>query len=478
MRALVLTVAVIAGAAFSSPSAAQPARSTFRFAEATIADVQSALRQRRVTCRAVVAGYLARIDEYDKRGPALNAIVLTNPDALAVADSLDRRFAASRAFIGPLHCIPVIVKDNFQTAGLQTTAGTLALRSWIPRDDATMVKRLKDAGAIVLAKSNMAELAFSPYETVSSILPGYTKNPYALDRVTAGSSGGTGAAVAASFGVVGLGTDTGNSIRGPSAHNALVGIRSTMGLTSRDGVVPLNLASDIAGPMARTVTDAVAVFQIVAGYDPNDAVTEAARTRTIPDYAKALKRDGLKGARIGVLPQAYLTATTDTEVVRVFTRAVAELRRGGATVLDSVVIPELDSLRRSAGGGCNPFKYDLERFLASRNDTTFPSDFDIFSPVNSSIPLCIQRRANSRPAPRDWAISFSWCGKTRSRPPPWISKTGPRYFSAIAEHSMCQPGRPRPQGESHDVSSPSFVAFQSAKSRGSSLRGFGSCSST
>src|SRR5215204_2269462 len=122
MRALVLTVAVIAGAAFSSPSAAQPARSTFRFAEATIADVQSALRQRRVTCRAVVAGYLARIDEYDKRGPALNAIVLTNPDALAVADSLDRRFAASRAFIGPLHCIPVIVKDNFVTAGLQTTA--------------------------------------------------------------------------------------------------------------------------------------------------------------------------------------------------------------------------------------------------------------------------------------------------------------------------------------------------------------------
>ena len=153
------------------------------------------------------------------------------------------------------------MKDNYQTAGLQTTAGTLALRGWTPREDATMVKRLKDAGAIVLAKSNMAELAFSPFETVSSILPGYTKNPYALDRVTAGSSGGTGAAVSASFGVVGLGTDTGNSIRGPSGHNKLVGIRSTMGLTSRAGVVPLNLASDIAGPMARTVADAVAVFQ-------------------------------------------------------------------------------------------------------------------------------------------------------------------------------------------------------------------------
>jgi amidase len=136
--------------------------------------------------------------------------------------------------------------------------------------------------------------------------------------------------------------------------------------------VPLNLASDIAGPMARTVTDAVAVFQIVVGYDPNDAVTEVSRSRTVPDYAKSLQRDGLKGARLGVMPQAYLTATTDTEVVRVFTRAVSDLRRSGATVLDSVVIPELDSLRRLTAGGCNPFKFDLERFLASRNDTTLP----------------------------------------------------------------------------------------------------------
>jgi len=324
-----------------------------------------------MTCRAIVAGYLDRIDRYDKRGPALNAIVVVNPNALTVADSLDRRFAATRTLVGPMHCIPVIVKDNFETAGLQTTAGSLALSGWVPRRDATMVKRLLDAGAIVVAKSNMAELAFSPYETVNSILPGYTKNPYALDRVTAGSSGGTGAAVAASFGVVGLGTDTGNSIRGPSAHNALVGIRSTMGLTSRAGVVPLNLAADIAGPMARTVTDAVAVFQVVAGYDPDDPATEPSRNRTLPEYAKALQRDGLRGARIGVMPQAYLTATTDSEVVRVFAKAVADLRRQGATVLDSVIVPELDSLRRTARG-CNPFKFDFERYLASRNDSTIP----------------------------------------------------------------------------------------------------------
>jgi amidase len=364
--AILLAVAIIARDAVAQ------SRQPFRFAEATIAQVHAALRQRTMTCHAIVAGYLARIDAYDKRGPALNAIIVTNPNALAIADSLDRRFAATRTLGGPLFCIPVIVKDNYETAGLQTTAGSLAMRGWTPREDATMVRRLKEAGAIVLSKSNMAELAFSPFETVSSILPGYTKNPYALDRVTAGSSGGTGAAVAASFGVVGLGTDTGNSIRGPSAHNDLVGIRSTMGLTSRAGVVPLNLASDIAGPMARTVADAVAVFQLVVGYDPNDSVTAASRDRPIPDYAKALQADGLKGARLGVLPPAYLTATTDTEVVRVFNRAIADLRKQGATVIDSVVIPELDSLRRAQTGGCNPFKYDFERYLSSRNDSTLP----------------------------------------------------------------------------------------------------------
>ena len=346
-------------------------RQGFDFVEATIADVQAGITRRATTCRAIVAGYLARIERYDKQGPAINAIVVVNPRALTVADSLDRRFAATRTLVGPMHCVPVIVKDNFETAGLQTTAGSLALSGWTPRENATMVQRLVDAGAVVLAKSNMAELAFSPYETVNSVLAGYTKNPYALDRVTAGSSGGTAAAVTAGFGVVGLGTDTGNSIRGPSAHNALVGIRSTMGLTSRAGVVPLNLASDIAGPMTRTVTDAVAVFQVVAGYDATDPATEPSRDRPLPEYAKALQRDGLRGARIGVLPQAYLTATTDSEVVRVFSRAVADLRRQGATVIDSVVIPELDSLRRSARG-CNPFKFDLERYLASRNDSTIP----------------------------------------------------------------------------------------------------------
>src|SRR4030095_4906074 len=228
------------------------------------------------------------------------------------ADELDRRFAQG-GLTGPLHCVPMIVKDNFETIGLQSANGSLALQGFVSSKDAFQVKRIKDAGAIVLAKSNMAEWAFTPFETLSSILPGYTKNPYALDRVTAGSSGGTAASVAASFGAVGLGSDTGNSIRGPSSHQALVGIRSTMGLTSRGGVMPLNLLADIAGPMARTVEDAVAVFQVIGGRDPDDPATAVSEGKPIPRYADALVKGGLKGVRLGVLKQAFETPTTDPE---------------------------------------------------------------------------------------------------------------------------------------------------------------------
>ena len=349
----------------SQPAAAQtPTAAPFHVEETTIADIHAAMRAGALTCHALVEQYLRRIDAYDKNGPALNALVVVNPGALRVADSLDRRYARE-GITGPLHCIPMIVKDNFETVDLPTTAGSLSLQGFVSTKDAFQVRRVREAGAIVLAKSNMAEFAFSPYETVNSILPGYTKNPYALDRVTAGSSGGTAAAVAANLGEVGLGTDTGNSIRGPSAHQSLVGIRSTMGLTSRAGVVPLNLSADVAGPMARTVADAVAVLQVVAGYDPADSLTLAARGRAIPAYAASLLRDGLRGARIGVLHQAYDRPSTDAEVREVFARALEDLRRGGATVVDSVAIPELDSLLRAQSGGCNPFKFDLERWIAN-----------------------------------------------------------------------------------------------------------------
>ncbi len=341
------------------------AQAPFEVEEATIAQVHDAMKAGKLTCRALVAQYLKRIDAYDKNGPSINAIVLINPDVEKQADELDRRFAQS-GLTGPLHCVPMIVKDNFETQGLRTTNGALALAKFVPDKDAFQVKRVKDAGALVLAKSNMAEWAFSPYETVSSILPGYTRNPYALDRVTAGSSGGTAAAIAASLGLVGLGSDTGNSIRGPSSHQSLVGIRSTMGLTSRAGVLPLSLLADIAGPIARTVEDAEKVFQVIVGADPNDPVTAAATANLPQDYSKSLDRNGLRGATVGILREAYERESTDPEIVSIFMAAVEDLRRAGATIVDPAPV---EAVRRERGGGqCMGFKYDINRFLAARGD--------------------------------------------------------------------------------------------------------------
>ncbi len=321
-----------------------------------------------LTCAALVEKYLKRIDAYDKNGPAINSIVVLNPNAEKEAAELDRRYGQSGP-VGPLHCVPMIVKDNFETVGLQSANGALAFAGYVADHDAFLVKRAKDAGAIVLAKSNMAEWAFSPYETVNSILPGYTKNPYALDRVTAGSSGGTAAAIAASLGLVGFGSDTGNSIRGPSSHQALVGIRSTMGLTSRAGVFPLSLLADIAGPMARTVEDATAVFQVITGSDPNDPVTSAANAHLPQNYSASFDRNGLRGATIGVLRQAYERPSTDPEIVRIFISAVEDLKRAGATIVDPATVEGLDAIRRSRDAGpCMGFKYDMNHFLAARGD--------------------------------------------------------------------------------------------------------------
>ncbi len=362
---LILLAASVSPAPLVAQTPASPAPPPFQVEEASIADIHAAFRAGRLTCRGLVEKYLRRIEAYDKNGPAINAIVTVNPRALTDADALDARFTANGP-AGPLHCIPMIVKDNFETAGMQSSNGSLTFEGYVPTADAFQVARIKAAGAIVLAKSNLAEWAFTPNETLSSILPGYTKNPYALDRVTAGSSGGTAASVAASFGAVGLGSDTGNSIRGPSSHQALVGIRSTMGLTSRAGVFPLNLLADIAGPMGRSVADATAVFQVIVGEDPNDPVTAAARGRNLPAYADALKRDALKGMRIGILRQAYERDTTDPEIVQVFMRAVDDLKLAGAIVIDPAPIEGLEAIRRPAGISCQAFKYDLNQFLAAR----------------------------------------------------------------------------------------------------------------
>jgi Asp-tRNA(Asn)/Glu-tRNA(Gln) amidotransferase A subunit family amidase len=359
-------VLAVMAAAFPSPAAAQTAQgsqSEFDVVEATIAEIHAAMNAGELTARELVQFYLARIEAYDKQGPAINAIISINPKAVARAAELDSIFAES-GMVGPLHGIPVIVKDNYDTHDMPTTAGSLSLAGSIPPDDAFQVRRIREAGAIVLAKSNMAEFAFSPYETVGSMLPGYTRNPYALNRVTAGSSGGTAAAVAASCGAVGLGTDTGNSIRGPSSHNALVGIRSTMGLTSRDGIIPLYLDHDIGGPMARTVADAVAVFDVITGYDPADPVTAESRGHVADGYGDVLDPHALNGVRLGVMRQWSNRDGADQEVLARFEEALDDLRRAGALIVDSVMILEMDELRRS-GLWCSRFKFDLNDYLSS-----------------------------------------------------------------------------------------------------------------
>jgi Asp-tRNA(Asn)/Glu-tRNA(Gln) amidotransferase A subunit family amidase len=346
----------------------------FEVEEATIGQIHEAMLAGHLTARSVVEAYLERIEAYDKRGPSLNAIIVLNPHALERADELDEVLRRTGRLSGSLHGIPVIVKDNYDTHDLPTTAGSASLAGSIPPDDAFQVARIRAAGAIVLAKSNMAEFAFTPYETIGSALPGYSFNPYALNRVTAGSSGGTAAAVAASFGAVGLGTDTGNSIRGPSAHQALAGIRSTMGLTSRDGIVPLYQDRDIGGPMARTVTDAVRVLDVIAASDPADPVTVDADVRRPPSYMEYLNPLGLQGARIGVVRQLSNRDGADEEVLQRFEEALSDLRASGALIVDPVPIPELDTI--SGPLWCRRFQHDLNDYLESLGEAAPVTSLD------------------------------------------------------------------------------------------------------
>ena len=340
----------------SNPDKSEP----FRVHETTITEIHTAFQKGTLTANKLVEAYLERIETYDQP-MRLNSLVVINSNALQRAEELDEEFRKT-GILRPLHGIPVIVKDNYDTGDLQTAAGSLALKGSLPLDDAYQVRKLREAGAIVLAKSNMAEWAFSPFQTVSSIT-GITRNPYNLTRVPAGSSGGTAAAVAANLGMVGLGTDTGNSIRGPSSHTALVGIRSTMGLTSRDGIVPLELHNDIGGPMARTVKDAVKILEVIAGFDPADSITRMSEGNVPENYSKFLDPEGLSGARIGVLRILVDTPTADSEIQVLFENAINDMRSQGAIIVDPFVIPDAKNLWDDIW--CDSFQYDVDTYLNS-----------------------------------------------------------------------------------------------------------------
>jgi amidase len=313
---------------------------SFQVEEASIADIQAAYRAGVTNARAVTQAFLDRIEAYDRRGPALWSVIMTNPNALSEADALDKKFAATGEFVGPLHGIPVLVKDNYDVAGLPTTGGSATLKGWMPERDATIIRTMKEAGAIILAKTSMSEWARGGLDNINSVLPSFARNPYNTAHATGGSSGGTGAGLAASFGVVGLGSDTWGSIRNPSSNNALVGLRPSSALTSRAGMIGLYDARDMSGPMARTVADMAALLDVIAGVDEADPATAEAEGHVAESYSAHLDANGARGKRIGVLRDAFPPDAADRFVVSLLDSAVEDLASAGAVIVDPFTVPE------------------------------------------------------------------------------------------------------------------------------------------
>ena len=317
---------------------------SFRLNEATVDDVHAALTSGQTTCRAIVQGYLNRIEAYDQRGPTLNAVKFVNPEALTLADDLDAVLETS-GLVGSLHCIPVLLKDQVEASGMPTTYGSALFEGFVSTRDATIVERLKKAGAIILAKTNMGEFA-SRY--IGSAF-GLIRNPYDPMRNPSGSSGGTGVGVASNFGMVGIGEDTGGSIRGPAAVSSLVGLRPTVPLVSRFGMMPANPTTDTLGPITRTVKDAAVLLDVLVGYDPNDPITAHSVGHIPGSYVAGLDLEDLGGFRIGVIRQPMDPKTNpdadDYQQVRtVIDGALANLESLGAELVDPATIDELEEV--------------------------------------------------------------------------------------------------------------------------------------
>src|SRR5215207_658741 len=339
-----------------------PATDFFEVYEQSILDLQGAMNSGRVTSRGLVESYLARIQAYDQAGPRLNAIVMINPRARDEADAMDRE-RADKKVRGPLHGIPILIKDNYDTAEMPTSGGSLGLATLQPAADAFQVKKLRDAGAVILGKTTMHELA-AGITTISS-LTAQTRNPYDLFRLPGGSSGGTGAAVGASFAAAGMGSDTCGSIRIPAANQNLVGLRGTHGLSSRTGVMPLSSTQDVAGPLARTVTDLAMILDATVGPDRNDPITADGASHIPKSYRDALDANGLKGARIGVLRALWGDAPEDEEVAGIVQKALEGFKAQGAELVD-IAVPGADNLLRDSSVIGDEFKFDLAGYLAKQ----------------------------------------------------------------------------------------------------------------
>ena len=369
MRVRLLACSFIA--AFSLLAGARNA-AALAVEEASIADIQAAYREGRASVHEVVAAYLARIAAYDKKGPYINSLITVNPKALQEADAIDAAYKASGKFIGKLHGIPVVLKDNLDALGMPMTNGFQGWKNYYPPSDAPLVAKIKAAGGVIIAKASLSEFAKGGGDNINSVLPGFARNPYNTAYATGGSSGGPAAALASSFAVVGIGTDTGGSVRMPSAHNALSGLRPTVGLVSRTGVVPLDGVRDTAGPMARSVTDMAILLDVIVGPDPDDAATARSAGHVAKSYLPYLKKDGLKGARLGVLRQVFTPKVTDPTIIANFEKTIAELKAAGAEIVDPLIVTELDTIPRAPQTNAQ-FKTDLTRWIAKHPGVPYPS---------------------------------------------------------------------------------------------------------
>ena len=353
------------------PPTSRPTQSRdLELEETTIEALQAGMGTGRLTARSVAEAYLERIDALDRQGPAVNSIIELNPDALAIADALDRERTAGNVH-GPLHGVPVVIKDNIDTADrMMTTAGSLALEGSRPAQDSFVAQKLREAGAVILAKANLSEWAnFRSTRSSSgwSGRGGQTNNPYALDRNPCGSSAGSGAAVSANFCAVAIGTETNGSVVCPASANSVVGIKPTVGLISRSGIIPIAHTQDTAGPMARTVADAAILLGALTGIDLRDAATNDSRGQSYNDYTPFLDPVGLRGARIGVARNFF---GFHERVDALMEEAIDILRRQGASIVDPANIDNVDELRRYAGDVLHyEFKADLNAYLRGLGPT-------------------------------------------------------------------------------------------------------------
>lgn len=346
--------------------ASTQATGSFELEETTIAQLQEGMRSGRYTARSIAEKYLARIDEIDKRGPATNSVIEINPDALSIADSLDRE-RKERGQRGPLHGIPILIKDNIDTADrMTTTAGSLALEGSIAAKDAFVAERLRAAGALILGKTNLSEWAnFRSTRSTSgwSGRGGQTRNPYALDRNPCGSSSGSGVATSANLCAATIGTETDGSIVCPSNANSLVGIKPTLGLVSRSGIIPISHSQDTAGPMARTVADAASVLGALTGIDQRDKATNQSRGKSHTDYTKFLDANGLKGARLGIVRKSL---GFNDRVDKLINEAIDVMKRMGAVIIDPANIATAGKFDDSEFEVLlYEFKADLNAYLAT-----------------------------------------------------------------------------------------------------------------